>query len=349
LNSDKQSNIISMFDDIASGYDSINSWISFGMEKIWRSKSTSLTLEYIKNSKVDTIVDVACGTGKMMVSWKKELSKSGIDYDNLYGVDPSTQMLKVAKNKLKESKFYENRADNLPFEDNTVDIISVAYGIRNIIDKEDVFKEFNRVLKKDGILLILEFVQNNKIGFIDKVKGIYIKNVIPVFGKLFSKNKDAFVYLGTSIDELPKQKIISLCNNHGFELMYLKSFNFGVSHTFISKKRSSLSDNDKKSIAKTTTKKEITIDKILSNVGYSLFITHFNDFKDIDIKSSLVMSKILKKTKYAESSLRTKISNARRIFKNGLESEALNLVIHSKKVESKHKTKAKKLLKSITN
>ena len=182
----KQESIISMFDDLSTQYDKFNSYISFGLEQYWRKQSTSLAVEYFKNSKIDTLVDVACGTGKMIISWTKIFSQNGISCKEMIGIDPPSGMLDMAKKNISNAKFINKKADDMPLEDNSVDVISISYGLRNIIDRESAFIEFNRVLKNGGLLVVLEFIKDDSNSILSKIKEGYIKNIIPLYGKIFT-------------------------------------------------------------------------------------------------------------------------------------------------------------------
>ena len=376
----EQANIISMFDDIAKQYDKINSYISLGVEKYWRNKSASIAIGYFKDTKIDKIVDVACGTGKMMQTWQHQFYKNGIAYQEMIGVDPSKEMLSIAENKIDEATFLDNEAGDMKIEDNSIDVISIAYGLRNIIDKKSAFSEFNRILKDDGIILVLEFIKDESSSFMSSLKETYIKNIIPLFAKVFSKNKDAFIYLGTSIENLKESDIRELFRENGFDLLHIKSFNFEATHTFVAKKIKNIKSNIKpkteskaklkiepKTELKTETKieqdvkqKEKTKEKVLDtpnvdfdtskvvrNVGLSLFVEFFDIFADLNIENAEIIETIMTKKKTSLASTKTKVSNARKIIKANKEEEAFNIILEAKKLDEKIKSQAKKLLKKI--
>ena len=348
-NNKEQENIITMFDDISEKYDKINSYISFGLERYWRSKSTSLSVEYFKNSKLDILVDVACGTGKMIKSWTKEFSKNGISYKEIIGIDPSSGMLDIAKKKIDNARFIENKADNMELEDECVDVLSVSYGLRNIVDKQSAFVEFNRVLKHGGLIVVLEFVKDESGSIISKIKEGYIQNIIPIYGKLFSNNQDAFTYLGKSIKNMKEQELRNLFAENGFDLVCLKSFNFGASHTFIAKKVKNISKGKKK-FSKNRNKKDnknIDIAKFVRNVGISLFVEFFEKFNNLDIEDKDIVNLIIKKKKITLQLAKRKVSSARKIITNNLTKEAFEEVLISARVKETIKIKAKKYLKNL--
>ena len=222
----QQKEIIEMFDKISDRYDLVNRIVSFGIDKKWRENAVKSTISYLpKNPKV---LDVACGTGDMIGIWQK--------YSNeIYGVEPSEGMLKIAKRKFKNIKFYQAYATNLPMEDNFIDAITISFGIRNITEIKVAIKEFRRVLKRGGVLTILEFTKNDKHSILRKGVDFYSNKIIPFIGAIFS-DKKAYHYLPTSIENFyTKEELCSLLE--GFEMLEIKSFNFGQVSLIIAKKR----------------------------------------------------------------------------------------------------------------
>ena len=152
-----QDKIVKMFDEIAESYDLVNRVISFGSDKIWREKAIKEALSFSPNNPF--ILDVACGTGDMIEVWSKYSN-------NIIGLDPSKKMLEIAKKRFPNIKFYQGLAQNLPFEKESFDIVSISFGIRNVVEIDKAIEEFKRVLKKNGILLILEFTKSEKKSFL---------------------------------------------------------------------------------------------------------------------------------------------------------------------------------------
>jgi demethylmenaquinone methyltransferase/2-methoxy-6-polyprenyl-1,4-benzoquinol methylase len=233
----KQEKIVSMFDDIAKTYDVSNRVLSFGIDIIWRKKACDLAFNFYNKQKIEKIVDVACGTGDMMIYWKDRAKNSSIEIENIVGVDPSAGMMDVAKQKLPQHEFIQAGAQELPLEDNSADMISISYGIRNVVQRVEALKEFNRVLKKDGLLVILEFAKNDDNGMVNLVRDLYMKKILPTVGGLISKNKEAYEYLPSSIDNFLSQKMLKEeLEESGFEVIYLKGFSMNISSLFIAKK-----------------------------------------------------------------------------------------------------------------
>ena len=234
---DKQQKIVEMFNSIAPTYDKANRVLSMGIDIQWRKRACDETYNrYRKN--IDLIVDVACGTGDMMDYWKKVADKSGRKIGKLLGVDPSEGMVGVGKQKFPDFEFVISDAVNIPLEDESADILSISYGIRNVVEREKAFKEFARVLKQDGYVVILEFTKDDKKGKFFGIKDFYMNKVLPKLGGFISKNKEAYEYLPNSIEGfLTSDMLQSELNDAGFTTEFVKSFSLDISTLVIAKKR----------------------------------------------------------------------------------------------------------------
>ena len=233
----KQEKIVDMFDQIASTYDLANRVLSFGIDVSWRKKGCDKAFEYLGQKEVEQIVDVATGTGDLLLHWKSQAEKNGINVKNFIGVDPSVKMLEIAKKKVDFAKFLEGKAQELPLKDNSSEIISISYGIRNVVDRLEALQEFYRVLKPGGIVVILEFTKQDKSGVISKIVDFYMKNILPAIGGLVSKNYAAYKYLPDSIEEfLTTDMLINELKETGFEHKYSKSFSMGISTLIVAQK-----------------------------------------------------------------------------------------------------------------
>ena len=233
----KQEKIVSMFNDIAGTYDVANRVLSMGIDKTWRNKACDLAFGFYEKNKIEKIVDVACGTGDMLTTWDKIASKNGIKIDTKIGVDPSVGMMDVAKVKLPNVEFIEAGAADMPLESESADIISISYGIRNVVQRQEAFHEFARVLKKDGLLVILEFTKNEKTNPLDYVTDFYMNKILPTLGGIISKNKEAYTYLPNSIDEfLTQDNLCKELKEAGLEPIYVKGFSMNISTLFIARK-----------------------------------------------------------------------------------------------------------------
>ncbi len=234
---DKQEKIVSMFNDIAGRYDIANRILSMGIDKSWRNKACNKALSLYNNDKIGKIVDVACGTGDMIDFWKTIANKNGIELKNIVGVDPSVGMMDVARQKFPEVEFIEAGAAQMPLESDTADIISISYGIRNVVQRQEAFDEFARVLKKDGLVVISEFTKQEKTNILDHLTDFYMNKVLPTIGGLISKNKEAYRYLPDSIDEfLTSENLCKELKQAGLEPIHVQSFSMKISTLIIARK-----------------------------------------------------------------------------------------------------------------
>jgi demethylmenaquinone methyltransferase/2-methoxy-6-polyprenyl-1,4-benzoquinol methylase len=187
-----------MFDTISNEYDSLNRVISFGIDVKWRNKVVKLVAE----QQPQEILDIATGTGDLAISL------TATNAEKIIGLDISDGMLEVGRKKIKAKKLNDTismvigDSEDLPFETNSFDAITVAFGIRNFENLEKVLTEILRVLKPNGLFVILETsVPTNpfyKFGYT-----AYSKYILPVIGKLFSKDRVAYTYLSESASVFP--------------------------------------------------------------------------------------------------------------------------------------------------
>jgi len=197
-NQSKKVQVTKMFDTISKEYDGLNRVISFGIDVKWRNKVVKLVAE--KNP--ENILDIATGTGDLAISLTSTNAKE------IIGLDISDGMLEVGRQKIKGKKLdgvismIIGDSEDLPFEDHTFDAITVAFGVRNFENLEKGLAEILRVLKPNGIFVILETsVPTNpiyKAGY-----NIHCKLIMPTIGKLFSKDKVAYDYLSESASVFP--------------------------------------------------------------------------------------------------------------------------------------------------
>jgi len=236
-NRDNQEDIIKMFNDIAKTYDLANRILSMGIDKTWRKKACNMAYNFYGKSHLTKIVDVACGTGDLMIDWEAVANTNGIEIDDIVGVDPSVGMMEVGKTKIPHRTFVEAGAESMPIEDESADIISISYGIRNVVQRKEGLKEFARVLKKDGLCVILEFTKNDKNDFPAKLTKFYMNNLMPHIGGLVSKNKDAYTYLPKSIEAfITTKQMCEELREVGLEPVFVKGYSMDMSTTFIARK-----------------------------------------------------------------------------------------------------------------
>ncbi len=234
---EKQEKIVAMFDEIASTYDVTNRILSMGIDKSWRRKACDRTLQLLDRNDDLTVLDVACGTGDMLQWWKERAEVSGAKIGRFIGVDPSEGMLKVAREKVDYADFIVAKAQEMPVEENTADILSISYGIRNVVDRQEAIDEFHRVLKPGGMVVILEFTKREDRGLKGKIVDFYMHNILPTLGGLVSRNYEAYRYLPDSIEGfLTTEMLENELETAGFEVRHTQPFSMGISTLLIAEK-----------------------------------------------------------------------------------------------------------------
>jgi len=232
----KQEKIVDMFNQIAPTYDVANRVLSLGVDVSWRKFACRYMLEIFKERSIN-IVDVACGTGDMMGLWSEISKEFGVEIKSLTGIDPSSGMLKEARAKFPNFKFIEAYADNTTLASGEAQILSISYGIRNVVERKAALREFNRVLALNGYVVVLEFTKRQKKGIITSLRDFYLSKILPKIGGFISKNKEAYEYLPSSIENFLDAK--SFCDElaaAGFEIELCKGFSMDISTLFIAKK-----------------------------------------------------------------------------------------------------------------
>jgi demethylmenaquinone methyltransferase/2-methoxy-6-polyprenyl-1,4-benzoquinol methylase len=222
LHHNKKKIVTKVFDEVFDKYDLMNDIMSLGIHRLWKKTFISW-LNPQKNTK---LIDVASGTGDVAKLFLEYISYKG----NVYCVDENKGMLEINKKKLKNQKnvkWYCNNAEKLPFKDNEFDYYTISFGIRNVSNINNAFKEAYRVLKPGGRLLCLEFskVENEILNTFYK---IYSKT-IPVMGKIILKNSKPYEYLINSIDEFYSQeKLLELLNKQNFSNTSYRNLSAGI-------------------------------------------------------------------------------------------------------------------------
>ena len=178
----KKEQVAQMFDAIATNYDGLNRVISFGIDVSWRKK----VLQLVANTKPETILDIATGTGDLAILMTKT------DAKEIIGLDISAGMLEIGKQKINEKKLDHKitmvlgDSENIPYPDNYFDAITVAFGVRNFENLEKGLAEILRVLKPNGIFVILETSVPTRFPY-KQGYAFYTRFILPLIGKLFSK------------------------------------------------------------------------------------------------------------------------------------------------------------------
>ena len=198
---EKGEKIQEMFDTIAPRYDFLNRLLSFGIDRRWRR----FAVKQIKYTDGGRILDVATGTGDVALEIAAQTPASV----SIVGVDFSKEMVELGKEKVKCSR-YANRiglqvapCEDIPFADGSFDSVTIAFGIRNVVDRAVGLREMHRVLKTDGRAVILEF-STPRSALFKALYQFYFLRVLPVIGGLFSQFS-AYKYLPDSVMEFPSQ------------------------------------------------------------------------------------------------------------------------------------------------
>ncbi|MFB9057398.1 bifunctional demethylmenaquinone methyltransferase/2-methoxy-6-polyprenyl-1,4-benzoquinol methylase UbiE [Mariniflexile ostreae] len=228
----KKEQVTKMFDTISGDYDGLNRVISFGIDVKWRKK----VVEMVGDTQPKTILDIATGTGDLAIALAKT------NAEKIVGFDISSGMLEIGKAKIKK-KGLELKIDmvlgdseQMPFKDDTFDAITVAFGIRNFETLEKGLKEILRVLKPNGVFVILETSMPTKFPYLQGYK-FYTKHVLPLIGKVFSKDKSAYSYLSESASDFPYGEALNnILRKTGFNNVRDYPQTFGAATIYTSSK-----------------------------------------------------------------------------------------------------------------
>ena len=194
----KKEQVAQMFDTISGNYDGLNRVISFGIDIKWRKK----VLQLVSDKNPKNVLDIATGTGDLAILM------TATSAEKIIGLDISSGMLDVGRKKIEAKKLSDKiemilaDSENMPFENDTFDAITVAFGVRNFETLEKGLSEILRVLKPNGIFVILETSVPEKTPY-KQGYTFYSKNILPLIGKLFSKDNSAYEYLSESASVFP--------------------------------------------------------------------------------------------------------------------------------------------------
>lgn len=228
----KKEEVAEMFNNIAANYDLLNHVLSMGIDVLWRKKAVKL----LAPLQPKTMLDVATGTGDFAIQCL------ALNPDQIIGLDISKEMLEVGKTKISKkgkSKVIEmvlGDSENIPYEDNYFDAITVAFGVRNFEHLEKGLAEMLRVLKPGGKVAIIEFSKPTAFP-IKQLYMFYFKNVLPTIGKLVSKDHRAYTYLPESVEAFPYgQTFINIMNKVGYNESLSIPLSFGIASIYTGSK-----------------------------------------------------------------------------------------------------------------
>ncbi len=200
----KQGLVKGVFDSVASNYDLMNDVMSLGTHRLWKN----YTIASSNVSKGDKVLDIAGGTGDLAIKFRKKVGDSGkVILSDINGSMLEEGRKNLINHGVIDVDFIQANAESLPFEDNTFDCVSIAFGLRNVTHKNIALKQMHRVLKKGGSLLVLEFskVENEML---EKIYDAYSFNLIPKLGQFFANDEDSYQYLAESIRKHPDQETL---------------------------------------------------------------------------------------------------------------------------------------------
>ena len=223
---DKASRVRGVFDSVASKYDVMNDLMSGGVHRLW--KRFTIELSGVRHG--NRVLDIAGGTGDLTRQFSRIVGPSG----EVVLADINASMLKVGRDKLLDKgvagnvRFVQADAEKLPFPDNYFDVVTIAFGLRNVTHKEDAIASMLRVLKPGGRLLVLEFSKPTNQLF-SKAYDAYSFSLLPLMGKLITNDADSYRYLAESIRMHPDQETLKgMMVDAGFERVTYHNMTGGI-------------------------------------------------------------------------------------------------------------------------
>ena len=224
-----------MFNEIAGSYDFLNHFLSFNTDKRWRKKLVKRIKKELNVTSVNNILDIATGTGDLAFALSK------LPATKITGIDLSVEMLNVARKKAKirksEIEWMEGDSENLPYENEQFDFVTVAFGVRNFENLEKGLAEILRVLKPNGVFVILETSVPDKTPY-KQGYTFYSKNILPLIGKIFSKDNVAYGYLSESAAAFPYGEALNnILKKTGFIDVVAIPQTFGVATIYSASKK----------------------------------------------------------------------------------------------------------------
>ncbi|MBR4995001.1 MAG: bifunctional demethylmenaquinone methyltransferase/2-methoxy-6-polyprenyl-1,4-benzoquinol methylase UbiE [Alistipes sp.] len=229
----KKEEVQQMFDNIAPTYDKLNHIFSLSIDKLWRRRVVRL----VRRMRPQRILDLATGTGDLAIALAKRIDKA-----NIMGIDLSENMLAVAAEKISRQGLddhivlYQGDAENLDVADGVLDVVTVAFGVRNFGNIEGGLKEILRALNSGGHIVILEFStpRNPLVRFAYR---LYSNHIMKPVGGLISHDRKAYDYLPDSIEEFPDpESFLEIMRRCGFEECTRRNLSFGIAQIYVGRK-----------------------------------------------------------------------------------------------------------------
>jgi demethylmenaquinone methyltransferase/2-methoxy-6-polyprenyl-1,4-benzoquinol methylase len=223
---DKVSMVAGVFHSVAKQYDVMNDLMSFGIHRLWKR----FTIDASGVRPGNKVLDLAGGTGDLTAQFSRHVGPLG----KVLLADINSSMLNVGRDKLRDKGLVQNieyvqaNAEALPFAENTFDIVTIAFGLRNVTDKDKALRSIYSVLKPGGRLLILEFSKPQS-ELVNKAYDFYSFNILPKIGELVAKDSESYKYLAESIRMHPDQQTLKdMMENAGFEQTSYKNLTGGI-------------------------------------------------------------------------------------------------------------------------
>jgi len=228
----KKEQVAEMFNNISHRYDFLNHFLSLGIDILWRKKAIRL----LKPDAPKQILDVATGTGDFA------LEALALNPDRIVGVDISAGMLEMGKVKMKKKgvdhiiDMQMGDSEKLLFDDNTFDAAIVAFGVRNFENLKKGLQDMHRVVKPGGKTVIIEFSRPRRFPM-KQLYNFYFKSILPIIGRMVSKDSSAYTYLPESVDAFPDgQRFLDILEEVGYKNAKCIPLTFGISSIYIGQK-----------------------------------------------------------------------------------------------------------------
>lgn len=225
----KKEAVKEIFNDIAPKYDLLNHFLSLNIDKRWRRKA----IKYIRPEEKGLLLDVACGTGDFSIA----AHRAGVQ--QVTGIDISANMVAIGQKKVEALglapyiTLQAGDSEQIEFEDGHFDVVTVAFGVRNFEHLETGLKEMQRVLKKGGKVIILEFSMPEHFPM-KQLYRFYFRHILPVLGGWISGNKGAYTYLPESVMKFPQgKKFMDIMKECGFQQARQQKLTFGIASIYV--------------------------------------------------------------------------------------------------------------------